>query len=445
MKVSAAIGLIICLSVLGLPGNAQDTESPRRLSLDEALAIALKQNPDVAEGESRLAEAEARLRAARSHAWPSLKANGAFEHWTRDQRLYPATRNAEAGVFGSEVLRTDLMLSVPLYTGGRISGERDVAAWNREAATDRLTHVRESLVYQVTALFYGLLAQDAVVRSLETAVLAMDEQQRTIRELVEAEKAARVDLLRANVRRAELYEREIREKNNRAVQQRAWAALLGLDDAAAPEAKGTLILHDPPVCPDAAECMQKAHTQRADYRAVQAAISAADAALRAARSGYLPTLSAQASYGTRWMPDPSYRPDDADDLTHTGRLGVVVEMPLFDGRLTGARVAERRAMLQGAEARLRNLGFRIRYEVETALSAIATARERVATMEESIGQAEETYRIINEMYELGKGTMTDVLDAQTALVNAETQHARALADLAVADARLKLAMGVLWP
>jgi outer membrane protein TolC len=272
----------------------------------------------------------------------------------------------------------------------------------------------------------------------------MDEQQRTIQALVDAEKAARVDLLRANVRRAELYERQVRERNSRTVQQRAWAALLGLDDAAAPEARGTLSTNNPPVCPEATNCIRQA-LQRADYRAVQAAVSAADAAVRAARAGYRPTVSALASYGARWMPDATDQPEETDDQVEVGRVGLVLEIPLFDGRLTGAKVAEQRARLHGGQERLRKLELQIRFEVETALSDIAAAKERVQTANQAVGQAEESFRIMKEKYDLGKGTMTDVLDAQTALVTAQTSHARALADLAVADARRKLAVGGILP
>ena len=445
MRHNAVIGLLLVLCAWAAPLNAPAADSPRVLTLDEALAIALKQNPDVAEAQSRLAESEARLRAAQAGGGPTLKARGTYDYWTEDQRLLPATRNGEMGAFGPQVLGAELVATLPLYTGGRVSGETDAADWSRKAATDQLTRVRESLVYQVTAVFYGLLAQDEVVRSLETAVRAMDEYQRTIQALVEVEKAARVDLLRANVRRAELYERQVRERNNRTVQQRAWAALLGLDDTCAPEAQGKLDLREPPVCPESAACMKKALARRSDYRAAQATVSAADAAVRAARAGYRPTLSAQASYARRWMPDATDQRAESDDQVDVGRVGLVVEIPLFDFRLTGAKVAEQAARQRGAQERLRKLELQIRFEVQTALSDIVAARERVQTAEQAVGQAEESFRIMKEKYHLGKGTMTDVLDAQTALVTAETSHVRALADLAVADARRKLAVGEILP
>ena len=439
---------LVAVGLSGLLACAAATsagDASHELALDEALAIALERNPDVAEAQSRLAEAEARLRSARAGGGPTLKARGAYDYWTEDQRLFPATQNGKSGTFGPETAGADLVATLPLYTGGRVSGETDSADWNRQSASNQLTRARETLVFQVTAQFYNLLAQDEFLRSLETAVTAMDEQQRTIQALVDAEKAARVDLLRVQVRRAELYERQVREENNRTVQQRAWAALLGLEDAQAPVAQGSLEPRELSACPDSSVCMQKALAQRADYFAAQAAISSAGAAVRSAKAGFKPTLSAQASYGGRWMMDATDQPEGTDDQEDVGRVGLVAEIPIFDSQLTRAKVAEQQARLRGAQDRLRKLELQIRYEVETALADIAAAQERIRTSAQTVGQAEESFRIVKEKYDLGKGTLTDVLDAQNALVIAQTSQARALADGAIADARRSLAVGEIEP
>lgn len=427
------------------PVAARATDAPRRLTLDEAVGTALKQNPEVSEALSRVMEAEARLSAARSLGQPLIRTRAAYDYRTEDQRLLRATRNGELGAFGAHTLEAEILVSVPLYTGGRLSAGEEAADWNRRAASVQVDRVRDTLVFRVTAVFYTLLAQDAVLRSLDAAVMAMDEQQRTTQLLVDAGKAARVDLLRAEVRRAELHERRLREQSARIVGQRAWAALLGLNEAVAPEPEGTLDPMELPVCPDADSCMQRALAQRPDRQAAQHAIAAAQASVRAARAGSLPTLSAQASYGGRWLPGAADVPEGAQSAEDVGIVGLVAEIPLFDGHLTTSKVNEQRARLRGAQERLRGLELQIRNEVESARAQIVTARERVQTSEQAVGQAEESFRVVKEKYDLGKGTLTDVLDSQSALVTAESNHARALADLAVAAAQRRLATGDMQP
>lgn len=425
--------------------SARALDPPRVLTLPEAVELALQGNPEVAEARSRLAEAEARLDATRAYGKPWLELRGAYDYWTMDQRLFPATRNGEPGVFGPSVVGAEVVLSMPLYTGGRLSAEVEVADWTRKSVSAQVERVRENLVFQVTSIFHGLLAQDAVLRSLDTAVAAMDEQLRVTQTLVDAGKAAKVDLLRAEVRRAELHERRLREQSDRIVQQRAWAVLLGLDDVAAPEPDGELVLDDSPRCPDAQTCMQRALAQRPDYQAGRDAIAALQASVDAARSGSLPTLSAHASYGGRWISGSVDAPDGVDHAGDLGRIGLVVEVPLFDGYLTSSKVAEQSARLRAGQERLRHLELKIRYEIEIARTQLQTAWERVQTSGQAVGQAEESFRVVKEKYDLGKGTLTDVLDSQAALVTAEGNYARALADVAVADAQRKLATGEILP
>ena len=441
---SPAVISLLAMAACAVPLHGAP-DSTRLLTLDQALEIALAQNPDVAEARSRLDESEARLRAAQAGAWPTLKARGVYDYWSEDQRAFPASRNGEPGAFGSQALGAEIVASVPLYAGGRITGEKEAADWDRRSAEDQFYRMQELLVYQVTVQYYGLLAQDEVLRALEAAVRAMDEQQRAIEDLVAAEKAARVDLLRTHVQRAELYERQVRETHNRTVQQRAWAALLGLDDATAPAAEGPLELRHFPDSPLASVCMQRAFEQRADFRAAHAAVYAADASVRAARSGRRPQLSAQAAYGVRWLPNASEEPDDAVVQQDVGRVGLVAELPLFDGDLADARVAEQQARRRIARERLRKLELQIRFEVETALSDMMTARERVQTARQAVGQAEESFRIMKDKLDLDKGTLNDILDAQQALVSAQTSLARSLADLSVAEARMNLAVGDILP
>jgi outer membrane protein len=91
---------------------------------------------------------------------------------------------------------------------------------------------------------------------------------------------------------------------------------------------------------------------------------------------------------------------------------------------------------------LRRLELQVRLEVETALLNITSARERIEAAGKALTQAEESLRIEREKYDLGKGTIIDVLDAQSALLDAQTNYYRALADLNIAHASLALATGV---
>jgi len=161
----------------------------------------------------------------------------------------------------------------------------------------------------------------------------------------------------------------------------------------------------------------------------------------AARAGHWPTVSLLADYGGRWTTDPSQRPAGANNPEDVGFVGVVVDVPIFEGGRIAARVTEQRAKLAAAQARLQKLELQVRLDVETALLNIAAARERVLATQKAIAQAEESLTIERDKYNGGKGTILDVLDAQSALLESQTSYYQALAAFNTAQAQLSFAKG----
>src|SRR5690606_24798713 len=110
------------------------------------------------------------------------------------------------------------------------------------------------------------------------------------------------------------------------------------------------------------------------------------------------------------------------------------------GRLR-AQIARERARLTAAQQRVRKLEQDIRLQVETAVLNAISARERIRVTQKSVAEAEESLRIERQKYDLGKGAIVDVLDAQSALLNAQTNYYRALSDFHIAQAQIQLAAG----
>lgn len=429
-KLCAGVWLLLALMCAAEP-----------LSLDQAIEMALNNNPDVSAFQWESVAASAEEDAVRSQRLPEVKLRGSYSYGAEDQRLYPATYNGEQGTFGRGTFDGAVVLKVPLYTGGKIASEIAASELMRRASEGDLSRTREMVAFNVTSLFYSMLAQKKVVGSVESAVKAMEEQRRTIQEQVELQKAARVDVLRTDVRLAELREKRTKELNALVVQRWSLAALLGLEDGRCFELAGTLERTVPPDGPDSNHCMNIALQKRHDFSAVQQRADASAESVRAAKSAFLPMVSLESSYGLRWMSEVSEAAAGSDDSQDIGQIGVVAEWPLFSGGATRAKVRTQEARHQVAQQRQRQLRLQIRTEVETALANVSSAVERVETTETAVAQAQESFRIIQEKYELGKGAMVDVLTAQAALVSAETSYARARADLAISDARRKLAVG----
>lgn len=447
----AALALVIC-SVLAAGPVAAVEEEPLGYaadsrpsaggshSLEQLIAFALAHNPEVSATGNDARAAQARTEEAQGARWPRLSIEGGYTRYEDNQRLSAARFNGELGVFGDKVLAADLVLRLPLFTSGRLSAEVRAAELLEASAGQRLARSREELVFNVASLYYSLLAQERLVGSLDFSIQATAAELERVNALVAARKAAPVDAMRTEVRMADLRQRLLRERNSFAVQRQALLNLMGADGAAHDFSLAGA-LSPPAAEPRALPELLRTALHRPDLRAAVAALDAQSARISAARAGYGPSINLFGAVGARAIDDPSEQPTGMDRRHDTSRIGVILDIPLFEGGRTNARVAEERARQAAQRNRLDGLLLKIRLEVETAYTSLASALERLRTTEKAVTLASESERIEREKYTLGRGTVLDTLDAQSARLAAEANHIKALADANAAAAQLALATG----
>jgi outer membrane protein TolC len=237
----------------------------------------------------------------------------------------------------------------------------------------------------------------------------------------------------------------LQEKNTLLIQQRVLANLMGLKDSEAPMTiEGELNFM--PLKVDTQGLFPSVYKMREDYLAAKAELDAQRRRVEVARGVHWPTVSLRGSYGVQYAPAaiPTRIRSDASGMENphdVGAVGLFVDIPLFEGGQINARIRDELARLEAQRERLRKLELQIRLEVETAAANVNSLRQRIITTEKSIEQAKESLDIEREKYGLGKSTITDVLDVQGALLEAQSTYYRALADYEAAKAQLRLATG----
>ncbi|MFO8013575.1 MAG: TolC family protein [Phycisphaerae bacterium] len=410
---------------------AEGSEGP--LSLEECVDLALRNNPDIAQRQWDTETALAEKDIAEGALWPTVHGQGGFMHYREDRLIKPRRPGARDVLgFSDNLLFGEVVLGMPLYTGGRLRNQVKAAELLTRSADQRLAHSRMELVFNVSSVFYSMLGQKEAIDSLLFSQKALLEHQKRTKELLQAQKAARVDLLRTEVRLADIEQQLLQERNVLDVQRFVLASLLGLEKQSV-AIQGQLTMDDGPGSLDAA--LPKALAHRQDYQSLMSAVEAQRKRLEAAKAGRLPEVSLQASYGSRWDSD------DVDEDNEVGRVGVLIDVPVFEGGRIGARIRRERSRLSAQEEALRNRRLQIQVEVETAVSNIESTRARVGVTEKAVTQAKESLRIEREKYELAKGAIVDVLDAQSALLDSQMNYYRALADYNTALAQFRLAVG----
>lgn len=403
------------------------------LTLAQSVQLALANNPEIAATKWDVSAAVAKRATAQADRWPTLSFEAGYMHNLDDQRLVPARYTGEPGIFDTDMSRGDLIINLPLFTGGRITNTISAAELLEKSQEQRLARTREELVFNVSNTFYLMLGQLEVIRSLEFSVTAMEEHRMRVSELMEAQKAAKVDLLRTEVRLADLQQNLMKQRNVFAIEKRLLANLLGIDNLAESYSiTGTLAIPPHNLMP-VQKLISVALNKRNDFLAAKASLEAQAKMVDVATAGYWPTVALHGSYGARLAGS-----GESEDV---GLIGLTMSVPLFEGGRTKGQINQELASLKAAQERLRKLQLQIRQEVETAMLDTQSSSKRIDATRWAIDQAKESLRIERMKYDLGSGSMTDLLDAQSALLQSETNYAGALADLHIALERLTLATG----
>ncbi len=451
-----------------LAGAGKLGASTASLTLEQCIEIARANNPSLAAGGWDVQVALAQRDNAASERWPNIGGTARYNSFLQNQRLVPVRKNNDPGMYSTSVFAGDIILRLPLFTWGRIRNEISAAELLSLAATQRLARTWEELIFNVSSTFYTILGQRPVIRSLQFSIEALNGQRKRAVDMMRVGKAAKVEVLRTEVRISDVEQRLVREQTVLEIQRRALVALMGIDVGnELVQIQGDLKMSRS--VPELNGALAMAYAERSDYKAAKASVDSLVAKVAAARGARWPRVSLEGIYGTRAAAgvtdngavfidkqigsnpqaanpnaDPAqklYQSPGVSTSLPVGNIGVVAEYPIFDGGRITAQTNEQEARLATAQANMRKLWLQIRLDVETALLNVDSARKRVRATQKAIEQSNESFRIESEKYDLGKGSITDVLDAQAAMLDAETNHYRALSDYNIAVAQLGLATG----
>ena len=419
----------------GSSDGVQDT-----LSLDDCLAISMKNNPRINYRGYKVEEAGAERDMAASQRWPDLRGSGSYSLYSSTERMIPPREPVYPMVYADQVVSWSIYARVPIFTGGRISNEVGAFDLLEDSARNLMEFTRMELVYEVTRVYYCILKQHRMIESLDFSRRTLGEHLEKIKALKAMEKASRADMLRVEVRLADIIQRLELEKSVLAVLKRSLLNLMGLDqNDIAIRSVIDLSLVEPEVEIEGA--LQSAYMHRADYLAAQNELEAQARRVKASRAAYWPSVSLFASYSGKKALGSYIAVPGAADLEDIGRVGCILDFPIFEGGKRGSELDMEKAKLAGLENKLRGLELQIRLEVESAGYHIASTRKRLAAIGKAVEQALESLRIEKEKYDLGMGTITDVLDAESALLEMRTNRYVAITDYNLQIARLRFATG----
>jgi len=438
------------LAIVAAPrSQAQESGANRSITLEQAVQMALQQNPAFQTSKDDADAARARLKETQSAWYPRLDFNQDFTRGNNPIYVFGTKltqRQFSAADFALNNLNTPTPLDNfqtrldarwRLFDSGQTLLHQRSARRLVTAADFETEQARQDLILEVVKSYYGVLVMQENAKAADEAVKTAEASERRMETMHTAGLLVDSDLLSAKVFVSQMKDRGIRAQNDLALAEMQLAREMGMALDTPTEPTGVLVEPSAPA-KTVQEWMQTALQERPGLRAAQLEETALGDERKAAKAEFGPKIGMFAS-------------TERDAMTLGGpsgtnwTAGARLDFNLFAGGAQKARLAEAAASESKAKHNVEWLRSGVQMEVRKAFLDGNAAAQRAAAAHDAVEQAKESLRIVQNRYEAGLTTVTELLRTQTAELDAKTGYLAALQDWQVACAQLARAAGVLTP
>ena len=422
-----ALALVLLLA-LAFPPAARAAQS---ITLQDAYDAALTSHETVKIYQENTVQADSKVDQAWTYIYPKVTGQGSYLRY--NETLPP---NGGALIFQPlGQLQAAVVLTQPLYTGGRALAALRAAKTMQKSSRDDLSSTKQSLLLSVSEAYYAVLRSQRVVEVSRGALERMERHKKvTEQEAATRRTKANVSaLLRANtlVDQARIF-LVTAESNLKTARQRLNLLTQLPEDAA---------VADPPALqapPEPVRTLQEqALKDRDDYVSSQLGQKVAKENVAITRGAHYPQIYAEG--GIRYMDSNPATLMDA--TTYYG--GVVLQVPIFEGGLMKAEVAEARSKQRQSELSTELLKRTIQNEVAEAYLNYQTLSTVLETAKTQFEYARKNFDTVESLFSEGLLPSLSVIDAQQALFLAERELVAASIEQQLAVLRLQRSVGVL--
>jgi outer membrane protein len=439
VRAGISAGVFLTLISVGIAG-AQEAAVP--LTLEESIAIALRQSVTIQSAKEGVLASEARRKEAATGFLPKLSTT--YNYVYNDPAAYikqppPAAINTLT-VATQDNYTWSLDVKQPVFAGGRIKANYDFNRLGADASRQEELGTIQDIVLEVKRGYFNILKAKRLVGVAKQSVEQFAAQRDLAKNFYEVGLVPRNDYLQAEVRLADGNQSLIRAENSLEVARSRFNTVLRQPISAAVDVVD--ILDYKPYETAFEECLKTAFENRPEIQVYNLRAEQAGKKVKVVESEFFPSVNLVGSY---------QRYGDRADLNgspyrdpENWSVAAMASWDLWEwGRTKYARDASVSQERQAQNA-LIQVKDQVSLEVKSAWLNVKEAEKLIVVSQKAIEQAEENYRINHERYREQVARSTDVLDALTLLTFARASWSNALSDYRIALAGLERATGVIW-
>lgn len=409
------------------------------MTLEDCLRLAQEKNYNLRSAAQQVELTQAKKEEAQAGFFPTLTLTGNYTYLGREPRaqipvippLSPVARPITIGFHDNWDFK--MGLSYTVFSWGRVGNSVAAADYAWQAAQKDAERNWHSVRLDVTRTFWSVLLAQELVRVRSEAQKSLKRHQEQVAARLTAGQASRFDLLRAKVEEANALPPLLAAQHQVESGLDLLKNLLGLP----PESDVTLPgeLAEESLSVDLSTAVATALQKRPELQALALQKEMARKNRATAGAGLRPNLLGSAAFDYK-------NPFNAQKVWKTDwNFSAAIVFPLFDGLATRARIQQAEVAAKQVSIADEQLRQTIVLEVREAVRAIEEAQKNSATQRENVKLAKESLEIAKVQYQHGLVTNLEALDAELAVLVAQSNYLSALFNFKVAKAQYEQAVG----
>lgn len=431
LKPTLALLLLIYTAMQSV--QAQDT---LRITLQEAVRIALSDNPTIkVAGQEIQLKKEAR-REAYSGLFPEASLVGSYSRAIKKQSF--AMRGEVMEVGTDNTYSGGLSISLPVFAPA-LYKSINLTTTDVKLAVEKARSSRLDMINQVTKAFYQLLlAQDSYNVLLKSYKQSEDNYQ-VVKAKYDQGAVSEYDKISAEVQMRSLKPTVVSARNGVNLANLQLKVLMGMESDANVAIEGNLKDYEMSMftrqaMPRPNNLVNNSTLKQLELNALQLKQT-----LKLQYTNFMPTLSTTFQYMYTSMND-NFKFREYDWRPYS-TIGLSLSIPLFKGSNFTQLKQTRIQMKQLAENRI-NTERQLTMQATSYLDNMAASTEQVVSNKEAVHQAEKGRLIAEKRYEVGKGTILELNSSEVALTETQLTYNQSIYDYLVSKADLDLVLGV---
>lgn len=439
MKMSLRKGVLLLWALcFGTGINRAYAGEVLQLTLDEALKIALSDNPTIKVADQDIELKKVSAKEAWQSLLPTVDLNGTITYTIKTATMNIGGNQVKMGNDASNTWNGALNVSLPLYAPA-VYRTMKMTRDDIELAAEKSRASRLDLINQVTKAYYQLmLAQDSYA-VLQKSYSYSEENYEVVKAKFEQGSVSEYDKISAEVQMRNMKPNVVSAANAVNLAKTQLKVLLGIGD---PELEvevqdnlknyeQTVHAHDP--------LQQVSLEQNTTLRQFTFNEKLLNHSLRIQKSAFIPTLALNYQYQYQALFNQNFQFWNYN-WTPSSTLSLTLSIPLYHADNFTKMKTIRIQQQQLAENRV-NTERQLNMQVQTYLDNMQASNEQMASNKESVAQAEKGLLIAQKRYDVGRGTILELNSSEVALTQAELTYNQAIYDYLTARADLDYLMG----